>query len=276
MLCHLAEFLHAVTAKAKKVIDCAASHGSTKGFRKDLDRSMYTANIQRIDAVEKALIRVNEILGDTQMVTCGSSLMYTTDGFLLINEESHMNPSSGYGYAKAVARKKCEALRHMGIKANMAILFNHDSIRRGPGYFLPRAIKALLRYRQYGEVQCFGDLNRQIDVGSAEDVAKALVMMSKCKDMSSDYVVGSGRLHPLKDLVDYAGMRVGIENASAVIGSNEEERTQSGALLGDTRKIGKDLGWMPRKDIWKVIDEMVDSYTKGSRFFCGEEDTSSL
>lgn len=204
----LSEFLVAVNAKA--VFDCAASHTSTNKFGKGNQKEMYILNLRRTTCIQDALITCLEKGYKPRLVTCGSSLMYSGQGGLRVNEDTEMNPKTGYGYAKVVARKQCGALRCFGLEASMAILFNHDSVRRSREYFLPRAIKAVDEYSRKGVIEPLGCLRKQIDIGSARDVASALIRISQAEDLSSDYVVATGKLIRLGELVDYIGERYGF------------------------------------------------------------------
>ena len=250
------EFIMGVNAKV--IYDCAASHTSTRGFAKSNQREMYRLNVRRTTCIQDALIISAEKGFHPRLITCGSSLMYDGTGGLRVNEETRMSPTTGYGYAKLIARDQCGALRNLGIEASMAILFNHDSVRRSQEYFLPRAVKAVFDYSKNKSVKSFGCLKKRIDIGSAKDVASALIKLSQVERLASDYVVATGRLTSLAAMVDYIGESFGISAISEVLSGNERyEDTGQDYLVGDISKMVEDVGWIPKENIFYVIDELV-------------------
>ena len=243
--------------KAINVFDCAASHTSTNRFNRVDQKAMYMANVERTTCLQRSLL----VLGDREcpprLITCGSSLMYSGYKGLVVSEDTEMMPNSGYGYAKKIAREQCEVLRHFGFEACMAILFNHDSPRRPKEYFLPRAISAIKNLVDKKEIDSFGNLQKRIDIGSARDVADALVGISKIKNINSDYVVATGHLHTLAELVDYAGEALGLKDASLLLGDGNKGLVSEDYLLGDISKIKSDVGWSPKETIFDVIDSII-------------------
>lgn len=243
---------------AQTIIDCAASHSSTHQFGRHGDIEMYKQNTQRLMAIERALIGLYEANRPTRFVTCGSSLMYKAKGATKVDETTKMDASTGYGLAKVIARKQCAALRKLGIEASMAILFNHDSPRRGDGYFLPRIIKSMRRVVNGFPAENFGNLDRRIDIGSARDVAQAVLGIAQSEIPASDYIVATGKTHLLRELVDCIGKEMGISNAAELCGENIVGTGHSeDFLVGDISKIQEQLGWSPKECIFDVIREMV-------------------
>lgn len=259
------EFLLKVDAKV--VFDCAASHSSTREFSRNNQAQMYLANVRRTTSLQEALILAHEGGRMVRLITCGSSLMFNGRGGIVANENTQMMPQSGYGFAKVIARKQCEALRYLGIEASMAILFNHDSARRSKEYFLPRAIKRVQELSQGKEVGSFGNLKQRIDIGCAEDVVDALLAISRLKELSSDYIVATGRLVCLESIVDYIGERCGVENASELLGEKVEKDIDGESyIVGDIRKIQRDTGWSPSRSIFRTIDALIKrSYEETDR-----------
>ncbi|WP_415399093.1 GDP-mannose 4,6-dehydratase [Synechococcus sp. W4D4] len=253
------EFLLRVNAGV--IFDCAASHTSTKKFSRSNQQEMYQLNVRRTSCIQDSLMRSADKGLTPRLITCGSSLMYDGKGGLRVDEETRMSPTTGYGYAKMIARNQCSVLRHFGLEASMAILFNHDSVRRSQEYFLPRAIKAVSDYSEETPVESFGCLERQIDIGSAKDVACALVRLSKVERLSSDYVVATGRLTTLAEMVDYIGQHFGLTGVSRVLGDEGPcENIRKDFLIGDISKVTREVGWEPTEDIFDVIDSMVQRY----------------
>ena len=246
---------------ARVIFDCAASHTSTKGFSKVNQGDMYRNNVRRTTCIQDSLLLSADQGLRPRLITCGSSLMYDGSGGLRVDEETRMSPKTGYGYAKMIARNQCSVLRHFGLEASMAILFNHDSVRRSKEYFLPRVIKAVSDYSEERPIRSFGCLEKRIDIGSAKDVVSALIRLSQAESLISDYVVATGRLTALAEMVDYIGKDFGITGASKVLGGDEpNEDGAKDFLVGNISKIKQEIEWEPREDIFSVIDKMIQLY----------------
>lgn len=243
--------------KPQRIFDCAAHHSSTKSFSESTHKEMYKVNADRSYCLEKVVLALSELGYSPTYITCGSSLMYSAKGRVVVSEETVMSPNTGYGFAKALARHQCEALRALGINASMGILFNHDSVRRGSEYFIPRVIRLMPDVKSGWNNATLGDLSKRIDIGSARDVAKGLIAISEQEGLRSDYIIATGKIHRLSELVDYIGDRYGIAKASSALGNDSEGADTDNYLVGDISKALRELGWSPREDIFSVIDEML-------------------
>jgi GDPmannose 4,6-dehydratase len=111
------------------------------------------------------------------------------------DEDSPPNPLSPYACAKAHAWHLCKYHRRCyGTQVSCAILYNHDSPRRGPEYLLHRMCKAAAT----GVVFECDDPSQIVDIGYAKDYVESMRRMMDVEP--DDYVISGSQL----DLDDWA------------------------------------------------------------------------
>jgi GDPmannose 4,6-dehydratase len=101
--------------------------------------------------------------------------------------------------------------RESAIRASSAILFNHESPRRGV-QFVSRKITraaALASTGAHPELHV-RDVGARVDWSSARDVVQAMSLMGAAPD-ARDYVIASGQPHSVRDLLSVAFDKVGLD-----------------------------------------------------------------
>jgi GDPmannose 4,6-dehydratase len=108
-----------------------------------------------------------------------------------------------YGVAKAYGHLMVRSYRkRYGLYACSGILYNHESPRR-PLDFLPRKVShavASISLGLSGELW-LGDMDARRDWGYAGDYVRAMALMLR-QDESDDYVIATGSLHSVQELVE--------------------------------------------------------------------------
>src|SRR5437667_2617897 len=127
-------------------------------------------------------------------------------------ELTPLAPLTPYGVAKAYAHFITRSYRlRYGLHASAGILYNHESPRR-PLEFVPRKIAhaaASIKLGLSGELW-LGDLAAQRDWGYAGDYVRAMWLMLQ-QDEPDDYVIATGELHTVQELVQCAFDRVALD-----------------------------------------------------------------
>jgi GDPmannose 4,6-dehydratase len=78
-------------------------------------------------------------------------------------------------------------------------------------------------------------------------------------DEPRDYVLASGSLHSVRDILDIAFGHVGLDWSRYVSIDESFKRSPEGKpLCGDSSRARRDLGWEPRVSFEKMIRLMVD------------------
>jgi len=74
-----------------------------------------------------------------------------------------------------------------------------------------------------------------------------------------DYVVATGESHTVREFLDVAAERVGIDWASVVETDPRYLRpTEVDALCGDASKARRVLGWAPKVTFTELVHRMID------------------
>ena len=202
---------------------------------------------------------------DTCHLFCaGSSLMFGSCLTSPQNEETPMNPTTPYGIGKVAGYHYVKMYREAyGIFACTGILFNHESPRRDDN-FLPRKItKAVARIKAgMQDKLVLGDINIKRDWAFAGDVVGSMWLMLQ-QEVPEDFVIGSGELHSVKELLEIAFGFIGKEWQSYVTFDPELLRkVEYGNLCADNSKARSQLNWAPRLSFRELIEQMVQNDLK--------------
>jgi GDPmannose 4,6-dehydratase len=175
-------------------------------------------------------------------------------------ERTPIRPVSPYGAAKAYGNFIVDAYRRRyGLHASCGILYNHESPRR-PVDFLPskvaHGVAAIAAGRQSELV--LGDLDVRRDWGYAPDYVEAMSLMLQ-QDEPGDYVVATGELHTVQELVELAFAHVGLDWREHVRVDEALRRGQDYQLVGDASKARERLGWKPSVTFEQLVALLVDA-----------------
>jgi GDPmannose 4,6-dehydratase len=175
-------------------------------------------------------------------------------------ERTSIRPLSPYGAAKAYGNFIVDAYRRRyGLHASCGILYNHESPRR-PVDFLPskvaHGVAAIAAGRQTELV--LGDLDVRRDWGYAPDYVEAMSLMLQ-QDEPGDYVVATGELHTVQELVELAFVHVGLDWREHVRVDEALRRGQDYRLVGDASKARERLGWKPSVTFEQLVALLVDA-----------------
>lgn len=180
------------------------------------------------------------------------------------NEDTPFTPRSPYGVSKLAGFHLTRNYREAyNLHASSGILFNHESPRRG-FEFVTRKISsnvARIKLRQADKL-VLGNLDAKRDWGHAREYVKAMWRMLQ-QDVPDDYVIASGETHSVKEFLEAAFSRVGLDYGDYV---ETDERffrpAEIHQLTGDCSKARKNLGWSYNYSFEDLVNEMVDSDLK--------------
>jgi GDPmannose 4,6-dehydratase len=175
-------------------------------------------------------------------------------------EATPYRPRSPYAAAKACADSLVASYReHLGLHASSGILFNHESPRR-PAHFLPakvaRGAAAIAAGRETELV--LGNLDAQRDWGYAPDYVEAMWRIVHHDD-PGDYVVATGELHSVRELVELAFAHVGLDWREHVRVDESLVRGDERPVVGDATKARTTLGWAPTVGFEELVRLLVDA-----------------
>jgi GDPmannose 4,6-dehydratase len=176
-------------------------------------------------------------------------------------ESTPFHPRSPYGVAKVYGHWITVNYRESyGMYAVSGILFNHESPRRGIEFVTRKVTDGVARIKLgLAEELRLGNIDSQRDWGWAGDYVDAMWRMLQQPE-PEDYVIGTGLTHSVRDLVEIAFTRVGLEWQSYVKQDPKFIRpAEVDILLADPSKAKAQLDWEPQVEFEEMIHRMVDA-----------------
>lgn len=172
-----------------------------------------------------------------------------------------VNPRSPYGAAKLYADTMVRIYRQRyGLFACSAILFNHESPRRGLAFVTRKITREAVRIKlgQTNEL-CLGNLDALRDWGFAGDTVRAMWLMLQ-HDHADDYVVATGETHSVREFCECAFSHLGLNYREYVREDATAFRPAEPALLvGNAAKARTVLGWVPMVGFKELVHMIVDA-----------------
>jgi GDPmannose 4,6-dehydratase len=144
--------------------------------------------------------------------------------------------------------------------AGVGRLVVHNSPRRGRE-FVTRKITwtaAAIKHGLEKELR-LGNLDAKRDWGYAKDYVEAMWLMLQQPE-GDDFVIATGKTHTVKECVEIAFERAGLDwEKHVVIDPAFIRPAEVDLLIGDATKAKETLGWEPRTSFEELITLMVDS-----------------
>jgi GDPmannose 4,6-dehydratase len=176
-------------------------------------------------------------------------------------EETPFYPRSPYGVAKAYGHHITVNYREsFGLFAVSGILFNHESPRRGLEFVTRKVTYNVARIKLgLQEKLPMGNLDAKRDWGFAGDYVDAMWRMLQQPE-PDDYVVATNETHTVRELVEIAFGRVGLDYQKYVhIDPAFVRPAEVDLLIGDYAKAKTKLGWEPTVRFKQLVEMMVDA-----------------
>jgi GDPmannose 4,6-dehydratase len=221
-----------------------------------------------VETAEFAAVGVTSLLEAVRAVDAGIRVYQASSSEIFgepldvpQRESTPLAPVTPYGVAKAYGHFIVGSYRRRyGLHASAGILYNHESPRR-PESFLPSKVAhAVARIARGEELELrLGDLDAQRDWGYAPDAVEAMRLMLQ-RDEPGDYVVATGELHSVRELVEVAFAHVGLDWRDHVRVDDALKRGQAELhhLVGDASKARERLGWAPTVTFAELVELLVD------------------
>jgi GDPmannose 4,6-dehydratase len=225
------------------------------------DQPVLTAELAAVGATA-LLEAIREVDPAIRFYQASSSEIFGSPVEAPQSEKTPLAPLTPYGVAKAYAHFITRSYRlRYGLHASAGILYNHESPRR-PLEFVPSKIAnaaASIKLGLLGEVW-LGDLSAQRDWGYAGDYVRAMWLMLQ-QDEPDDFVIATGELHTVEQLVECAFDHVGLDWRTYV---HIDESLKRGSaelhgLVGDPTRARTRLGWRPDVTFEELVAILVEA-----------------
>jgi len=233
--------------------------GAQSHVRVSFDTAEYTGNIVALGTT-RILEAIRQSRIKAKFYQASSSEMFGASQPPQ-NEQTPFRPRSPYAVAKVYAYWMAENYREgYSLFAANGILFNHESPRRGETFVtrkITRAIAYILAKKQKNLY--LGNLEAKRDWGYAPEYVKAMWLMLQQKK-PSDYVIGTGETHSVKEFLIEAFDYAGLDWQEYVkIDPRYFRPLEVGMLIADASKARKELGWEPKVTFKDLVKIMVDA-----------------
>jgi len=242
------------------------------------DTPEYTANSDAVGTLR--LLEAIRILGlekKTKFYQASTSELYGKVQEIPQSETTPFYPRSPYGAAKLYAYWVTVNYREAyGMFACNGILFNHESPIRGETFVTRKITMAVARIKKGLQEKLYlGNLDAKRDWGFAGDYVEAMWLMLQ-QDEPDDFVIATGKMHSVREFVDMAFGKVGIEiewegegvdevgveaatgDVLIAIDPRYYRPTEVELLLGDPTKAKEKLGWEAKVGLRELVKMMVE------------------
>ena len=176
-------------------------------------------------------------------------------------ETTPFYPRSPYGVSKVFAHYITVNYRESyNLFAVSGMLFNHESPRRGLEFVTRKVTDGVARIKLgMADSLSMGNLDAQRDWGFAGDYVRAMWLMVQQPE-PNDYVIATGVSHSVRQLIEIAFGRVGLDWQKHVrVDPSLLRPAEVEHLLGDSTKARNELGWEPKVSFRQLIEMMVDA-----------------
>ena len=272
----LLEFTNIYRAIEKVQPDEIYNLGAQSFVALAFEEPIYTADVTAIGPL-RVLEAIRAINPKIKFYQASSSEMFGKVQAVPQNEKTPFYPRSPYAVSKLFGHWITVNYRESyDIFACSGILFNHESPLRGLEFVTRKITHAAARIKLgLQDELLLGSLDSKRDWGYAPEYVEAMWLMLQ-QEKPDDYVVATGETHSVREFVETAFERIGINIEWS--GKRVKERgmdTKTGrtlvtiapqffrpaevvSLTGDYSKAKEKLGWSPKISFKELVAIMVD------------------
>ncbi len=226
-----------------------------------------------LNMLEATRLYCGDDLTKVRFYQASSSEMFGKVQHVPQSESTLLWPRSPYGVAKVYGHYMTINYRESyGMHASSGILFNHESPRRGSEFVTRKVTQAVAKISLgLQDKLSLGNLDAKRDWGFAGDYVEAMWLMLQA-DTADDYVISTGETHSIRELLDIAFARVGIEDWDQYVFIDPKffRPAEVDLLIGDSAKAKANLGWTPKVSFQELVHMMVDSDLAEQRALSGK------
>ena len=249
-----------ISKKIKKIKPDEIYHlGSQSFINYDFDSEFFNLN-PSINGTNFLLTAIKEFSPKTKFYFAASSEIFGNPKEFPQNENTQFNPRSAYGISKLAGYHLTKNYREAyKLFACSGILYNHESPRRGEYFVTKKIAKTAARIKMGLDKKIYlGNINAKRDWGYSKDYVKYM-WKSLQLEKPQDFVIGTGKVHSVKDFLKIAFEKVGLDYKKYLIIDKKFYRKENKInLVADNRMAKRKLKFKPSKSFTEIVHEMVD------------------
>lgn len=233
-------------------------HFAAKSFVSFNFEDEFTTMTANATGTHNLLAALHQVVPECRFYFSGSSEMFGNVNSFPQDENTRFYPRTVYGISKVVGYELTRNYRETyGMYACTGILFNHESPRRGSEFVSRKITLAAARIRCGLQQQLeMGNIDAQRDWGFAGDYVRAVHLMLS-QPQPDDFVIGTGRLHTVRDILLIAFNELGLDYEQYLVIDPRFNRPAGNILVANPAKALQKLGWKAEKSFEDMIREMV-------------------
>lgn len=215
------------------------------------------------DMTAMGTLRLLEIIRDLpkapRVFHASSSEIFGRPAIAPQDENTPFLPVNPYGCAKAFATQMVRIYRDaFGLFACNGIAYNHESPRRGENFVTRKICRGAAAIKLGLETELtLGDTSARRDWGDAREYVRAMWLALQ-HETAGDYILATGRLHSVQDIVEQSFHAVGLDWRQHV---RQDARLLRQAephqLVGNPARARDVLGWEATTRFADLIREMT-------------------
>jgi len=210
--------------------------------------------------VSRLLESIRRCKPDAKFYQASSSEVFGQPDESPQTERTAFRPRNPYGVAKAYAHWMTVNYRQQyKLYACCGITYTHESPRRGAEFVFRKITRtaAMVKLGMATELK-LGNLDAVRDWCYAKDVVKAMWLMLQ-QEVPDDYIIASGQVHSVKELVSYAFETVSLNWEDYVsVDADFYRPDEEVQLVGCRDKAKRDLHWEPEHSLKQLVELMVE------------------
>lgn len=234
--------------------------GAQSHVRVSFDIPEYTGDVTGLGTI-RMMEAVRKFTPKSRFYQASSSEMFGKVMEIPQKETTPFYPRSPYGAAKVYGYWITVNYRESyGLHATNGILFNHESPRRGETFVTRKITRAVARIKAGLQEKIYmGNVEAKRDWGYAPDYVEAMWRMLQ-QDRGDDYVLATGETHSVREFLEVAFARAGMDYRDYLEHDARYERpAEVDLLIGDASKAKRQLGWEPKVKFKELVEIMVDA-----------------
>jgi len=239
------------------------------------EQPLATAQIDAL-GVTNMLEAIRTVKPEARFYQASTSEMFGKVQAIPQDENTPFYPRSPYGVAKLYGHWITKNYRESyDIFACSGILFNHEGERRGLEFVTRKITNSVARIKLGLQDHIeLGNMDSKRDWGHSKDYVKAMWLMLQ-QDTPDDYVVATGETRTVREFVEVAFKKVGIDIEFSGEGVDEVGKDKATGkvlvkvnpkffrpaevelLIGSPKKAEEKLGWKREISFDELVERMI-------------------